>query len=93
MALAAEHMNAKISPYLALLTQLSTHVPAMSRAVVEDSGKATYLDSNGAVITKKDLSKKTEQLLDDYKLVQYDQTSGKNYLSGEDFTKIPKFKN
>lgn len=93
MALAAEHMNAKISPYLALLTQLSAHVPAMSRAVVENSGKATYLDSNGAVINKKDLSKKTKQLLNDYKLVQYDQTSGKNYLSGEDFTKIPKSKN
>ena len=87
MALAAEYMNAKISPYLEMLTQ--TQIPAISRLVSSNNswgdGSATYLDANGNRIKRKDLSQKTKQLLDDYRLVQYDMTKGKGYLNDYDF--------
>ncbi len=31
MAQTAEHLNAKVSPYLALLTELHDEIPAMAR--------------------------------------------------------------
>lgn len=87
MALAAEYMNAKISPYLEMLTQ--TQIPAISRLVSSNNswgdGSATYLDANGNRIKRKDLSQKAKQLLDDYRLVQYDMTKGKGYLNDYDF--------
>lgn len=93
MAMAAEHMNAKVSPFLAMLTELHQEVPAMSRVIDTNGGigqgHATYLDRDGNTIDTKHLSKKVKQLLADYKLVQYDQTSGKNYLKDLKFTQVP----
>ena len=93
MAMAAEHMNAKVSPFLAMLTELHQEVPAMSRVITSSGGigqgHATYLDRDGNTIDTKHLSKKVKQLLADYKLVQYDQTSGKNYLKDLKFTQVP----
>lgn len=93
MPLAAEHMNAKVSPYLAMLTELQQEVPAMSRMIGTNGGigqgKATYLDHAGNNIQAAALSAKAKGLLKDYKLVQYDQTVGKNYLEGLDFTQVP----
>lgn len=93
MPLAAEHMNAKVSPYLAMLTELQQEVPAMSRVIGTNGGigqgKATYLDHAGNDIKATALSAKAKRLLKDYKLVQYDQTVGKNYLEDLDFTQVP----
>lgn len=93
MPLAAEHMNAKVSPYLAMLTELQQEVPAMSRVIGTNGGigqgKATYLDHAGNNIKATALSAKAKRLLKDYKLVQYDQTVGKNYLEDLDFTQVP----
>ena len=93
MPLAAEHMNAKVSPYLAMLTELQQEVPAMSRVIGANGGigqgKATYLDYAGNNIKAAALSAKAKRLLKDYKLVQYDQTVGKNYLKDLDFTQVP----
>ena len=92
MSLAASHMNAKVSPYLALLTQLQEQIPAASRIAAAtggiSSGDTTYLDTSGNQISKKSLSKDAKQLLHDYELVQYDMTSGKGYLNNTDFTKV-----
>ncbi|WP_226669230.1 LTA synthase family protein [Bifidobacterium pseudocatenulatum] len=91
MALAAEHMNAKVTPYLALLTGLYEQVPAIGRVSFtkkwNQKGTTTYLDASGNVMSSADLSKDAKQLLNDYKLVQYDMTAGKNYLASTDFTK------
>ena len=80
MSLAASHMNAKVSPYLALLTQLQEQIPAASRIAAAvggiSSGDTTYLNASGNQITKKSLNKGTKQLLHDYELVQYDMTAG-----------------
>ena len=93
MPLAAEHMNAKVSPYLAMLTELQQEVPAMSRVIGTNGGigqgKATYLDHDGNDIKATALSTRAKELLKDYKLVQYDQTVGKNYLKDLDFTQVP----
>ena len=93
MPLAAEHMNAKVSPYLAMLTELQQEIPAMSRVIGANGGigqgKATYLDYAGNNIKATALSAKAKRLLKDYKLVQYDQTVGKNYLEDMDFTQVP----
>lgn len=93
MPLAAEHMNAKVSPYLAMLTELQQEIPAMSRVIGANGGigqgKATYLDHAGNNIKATALSAKAKRLLKDYKLVQYDQTVGKNYLEDLDFTQVP----
>ena len=92
MALAASHMNAKVSPYLALLTMLHNNLPASSRVAFAtggvSSGDETNLDQVGNQISKKALSKEAKQLLLDYRLVQYDMTAGKGSLADTNFTKI-----
>ncbi|KFI64275.1 Phosphoglycerol transferase [Bifidobacterium cuniculi] len=95
MAQAAQQMNARISPYLALLTKLHQEVPAMSRSVTSGGvwntdGSVTLLDSSGNPIDEKDLSDEAKQLLKDYKLVQYDMTVGDNYLMDDGFMALPK---
>ncbi|AGW85686.1 Phosphoglycerol transferase [Bifidobacterium animalis subsp. lactis ATCC 27673] len=94
MTQAAEQMNARISPYLALLDELHAEVPAMSRSVNAGvwsaKGEPTLLDDNGEVIDTNTLSSKAKQLLADYKMVQYDMSVGKNYLMDMGFMDIPK---
>lgn len=84
MSLAAEHMNATISPYLALLTELQREIPSISRvgsaAVGWGEGDATYLDENGTIIDPDTLTEPAKQLLHDHQLVQYDMTAGDGYL-------------
>ena len=86
-------MNAKVSPYLAMLTELQQEIPAMSRVIGTNGGigqgKATYLDQDGNEIDSTTMSDRAKELLEDYSLVQYDQTVGKNYLQSMDFTQVP----
>lgn len=89
MALAAEHLDAKVSPYLAMLTQTQTQIPAISRLVSSNAswgdGSTVYLDVEGNHVKSKDLSKEAKRMLQDYRLVQYDMTKGKNYLRNYGF--------
>lgn len=51
----AQHLNAKVSPYIAFLTKMHQAIPAMS--VPSSSGsnsKPTYLDANGNLIKEKE---------------------------------------
>ena len=84
MSLAAEHMNAVVSPYLALLTELQREIPSISRvgsaAASWGEGDTTYLDAKGTIIDSDTLSEHANQLLADYQLVQYDMTAGNRYL-------------
>lgn len=83
----AEHLNAKVSPCLAFLTEMHQ---AMSVPDSSGSSAPTYLDANGNLIKKKNLSKQAKQLLHDYQLIQYDMSVGKNYLKDIDFVDLPK---
>lgn len=97
VAQAADHMNAKVSPYLAFLTEMHSKVAAMEPPVVNKiqgwdripEGQNIYLDQNGNPMSTDDFDKETKQLLADYKLIQYDITAGKNYLKDTDFMTLP----
>lgn len=90
MEMAAEHMNAKVSPYLAFLSQARTDIPALERLVIGAGGfdtdtSTTYLDENGNAVKRKALSKQAKKTLHDYELIQYDMTAGKGYLNDTNF--------
>ena len=56
----------------------------------ETEDAPTYLNSQGDPIDPKSLSAKAKQLLDDYRMVQYDMTVGENYLQQMGFMDLPK---
>ena len=90
MAQAAEHMNAKVSPYLAFLTRMHQQIAAMGLQIdATSTSGAEYLDAQGNPIDEADLTDEQRQLLDDYKLVQYDVTAGKGYLRDTGFMDVP----
>ena len=97
VAQASDHMNAKVSPYLAFLTEMHSKIAAMEPPVVNKiqgwdripEGQNIYLDQNGNPMSTDDFDKETKQLLADYKLIQYDITAGKNYLKDTDFMTLP----
>ena len=97
VAQAADHMNAKVSPYLAFLNEMHSKIAAMEPPVVNKvqgwdripEGQNIYLDQNGNPMSTDDFDKETKQLLADYKLIQYDITAGKNYLKDTDFMTLP----
>ena len=97
VAQAADYMNAKVSPYLAFLTEMHSKIAAMEPPVVNKiqgwdripEGQNIYLDQNGNPMSTDDFDKETKQLLADYKLIQYDITAGKNYLKDTDFMTLP----
>lgn len=98
MAQTAEHMNAKVSPFIAFLTQMHQKISAMEPPVVNQiqgwqripEGQSLYLDASGKPMAASDFDKKTQQLVDDYKLIQYDITTGRNYLKSLGFMDLPK---
>ena len=90
MEMAAEHMNAKVSPYLAFLTQTRTDIPALERLVIGAGGFDTdastaYLHQNCKANKRKAITKQHKNTLHDYKLIQYDMTAGKGYLNDTNF--------
>ena len=97
IAQAAEHMNAKVSPFLAFLTQMHEHVSAMEPPVVNNiqgwsripEGQPIYLDADGNPMVEDEMDAATRQLLDDYKLIQYDVTAGDGYLKDLGFMDAP----
>ena len=94
MAQAAELMDAKVSPYLALLQELHDEIPAISRSTTHtgaagDENSTIYLDDGGAEIDPHSLSSHAQQLLADYKMVQYDMSVGENYLMDMGFITVP----
>ena len=97
VAQAAEHMDAKVSPYLAFLTEMHSKISAMEPPVVNNiqgwdripEGQNIYLDSKGNPMAESDFDSETKQLMADYKLIQYDITTGKNYLKDTSFMDLP----
>ena len=90
MAMASDHMNTKVSAYIAFLSAMRAEIPSTERLTlgvsgVTDNTPTVYLDANGNVVSKKELSSQQKKLLNDYRLIQYDMTAGKNYLSSTKF--------
>ncbi len=88
----AQHLNAKVSPYLAFLTEMHQAIPALSvpSAAGGNIDEPVYLDASGNRIRKKNLSKTAKSMLHDYLLIQYDMSIGKNYLKDTGFVDLPK---
>lgn len=97
MAQAADQMDAKVSPYLAFLTELHEKVAAMEPPVVNTiqgwdripAGSAIYLNQEGEQMSYGSLDDDAKQLLEDYKLIQYDITAGEHYLKDTSFMALP----
>lgn len=97
MAQMADHMNAKVSPYIAFLTNLHAKVSAIEPPVVNQiqgwtripAGQTIYLDGSGNPMDSRSFDDSTKQLLHDYQLIQYDITAGNHYLENTDFMTIP----
>lgn len=97
MAQMADHMNAKVSPYIAFLTKMHSKIAAMEPPVVNQiqgwaripAGQTIYLDGNGNPMAERDFDATTKQLLHDYQLIQYDITAGSHYLQNSDFMTVP----
>lgn len=88
-ALAFNVMNVKVSPYIALLTKEARELPAMSlptngtaRNNSAHQGGMTFVNEHGKAVK---LTKKQQQILHDYQLVQYDLTAGHHYLQKASF--------
>ena len=96
-AQAAEHMGAKVSPFTAFLTELHDKISAIEPPVanqIQDwnripAGQTNYLDAQGQPMNARDFDRATRQLLNDYKLIQYDIMAGKHYLQGTGFNTTP----
>ena len=96
-AQAAEHIGAKVSPFTAFLTELHDKISAIEPPVanqIQDwnripAGQTNYLDAQGQPMNARDFDRATRQLLNDYKLIQYDIMAGKHYLQGTGFNTTP----
>ena len=67
--------GAPITPWMALLDQVSSELPAYERTV--------WLDSSGQVVTAGSLSERARELLTDYRLAQYDMVAGQGWATDE----------
>ena len=80
-ALALAATNSKLTPFYALQTKVTKELPAFANYT-----RGKFVDNNGHTLKTKDLTKKQKKLLHEFKLVQYDLSSGEHYLS-KSFTK------
>ena len=77
MPLLFNALHAQIPPYYALLDQLYKYIPAMSPGELHGP--------DGQVVDPKQLSPQAQQVLHDYRLVQYDLAAGKRYAESSMF--------
>lgn len=97
MTLAAQHLNAKVSPYMAFLTCMHEDIPAMEPALSTGNWfqnvrvvPNTYLDANGKRINPNAMTATQKRMLSDYRLIAYDMTFGSHYLEKAGFTRLPR---
>lgn len=72
--------DAPITPLNALLEELSTEIGAYEPTMI--------LDADGAVVTEDELSPRAQELLADYRMVQYDLSIGQRYAA-EQMLSVP----
>lgn len=83
----AKQTNSKVTPYLALLTKIQEELPAIDVYAFNDGKTPKFVNKQGKEISYKRLTKRQKELYNDLKLVQYDMTTGKQYLSNTKFYK------
>ncbi|WP_137597335.1 LTA synthase family protein [Paucilactobacillus kaifaensis] len=85
-ALALESSNTKVTPYYALITTVTDDLPAMTIDPSQSqtnsvNGANIFISQSGKKVKSSSLTKKQKQTLQDYRLIQYDLTAGKQYSS------------
>ncbi len=91
-AMVAEKTNSKISPYYALLTEVYQKTPAfyLSNSISNSKIRTIdYVTENEQVLNEDQLSAEQKEILKDLELIQYDVTTGKNYVKDTKFMHIP----
>ncbi|MGR3742446.1 LTA synthase family protein [Companilactobacillus sp. DQM5] len=83
-SLALKQANIKVTPYYAMLTDITESLPASMNdpyTTVKNTynGAQVFINDKNKIIKYSQLSKNQKQLLKDYKLIQYDIVSGKQY--------------
>ncbi|QEU47089.1 sulfatase-like hydrolase/transferase [Schleiferilactobacillus harbinensis] len=84
--LVLEHLNAQVSPYEALLTDVDHDLPIMSMPPHQKKNKAgkvktspAWVGDDGDWYNVKKMTAKQKQLYADYRMIQYDITAGRQY--------------
>lgn len=84
--LVLEHLNAQVSPYEALLTDVDHDLPIMSMPPNQKKNKAgkvktspAWVGDDGDWYNVKKMTTKQKQLYADYRMIQYDITAGRQY--------------
>lgn len=75
----------KVDAYWALKTEMLEKVPTINNYTRDGKGKLTFLDQHGNKIDESALTKNQQEIVNDFKLVQYDITTGKSYLIKTNF--------
>ncbi len=91
-AMVAEKTNSKISPYYALLTEVYQKIPAFYLESSVSNSKTRivdYVTEKEQVLNEKQLTAEQKEILEDLKLIQYDATTGKNYVKDTKFMQMP----
>ncbi|MHA4926790.1 LTA synthase family protein, partial [Enterococcus faecium] len=83
-AMGLEHAHIKVNPYYALLTEVSNHLPAFTIDPTESSsnrfnGKQVFVTEDSQIIQEKNVTEKQKEILEDYRLIQYDLVAGNQY--------------
>lgn len=81
-----QQANAKVDAYSALLTDVSNKLPALwqlKEAPVSkfESNSQLFIDKSGKLTSYSQLDNKQKRVFNDYQMIQYDITDGKNYSS------------
>lgn len=90
IALTAEQTNSKVSPYYALLTEIQKELPTIKVYAYNNGKNPVFVDKKGKTVKYEQLTKKQKQLYNDLKLVQYDSTTGNQYLYKTKFFNVVK---
>lgn len=77
-----DQLNQQVTPYYALMTEVYQKLPGMELQKV--------MNDQGEYMLEKDLTKEQKELIEEYRLIQYDITAGKKYVYQSDsFFKYP----
>jgi hypothetical protein len=78
--------DSKVTPYQAFLTEVYEKLPAFSTNSRDGSSQPQFVNEKGKIIKYSELSSSQKNIWKEYKLVQYDMTTGKQYLLHSGFT-------
>lgn len=86
IAMVLKQTDSKVTPYQAFLTEVYEKLPAFSTNSRDGSSQPQFVNEKGKIIKYSELSSSQKNIWKEYKLVQYDMTTGKQYLLHSGFT-------